>query len=226
MAANTQTRVKQPPVLLGEAGPEVSVRQRRVKPAWTVAQARQQQHIVEALMLRGVRSLQTMQDAIEAKLGQRVSVTRLRTLCERIAQRWSFEDRDMRPIAKGAAERRILKYIGALQARAEDANNPRPALYSQIHRFEELLAKIQGTEEPVQLALNAQVTSAMMDVIGVMDESTMRALVSEQQALEAAFLRKSESLSQYDTAVIHAGTQQTVPWADRGLELGEGVDAE
>lgn len=153
--------------------------------------------------MRGIRSTRKLQQAIFQHLGIQISSARVRVLVERIQQRWSFEDTQFRAIAKASAERRIVTYLSDLWRKAQGTQQEagKPALYSQIHKFEELLSKIQGTQEPVQLSVNAHATEAMMSVIGSMDEGTMKALIEEQWALEQAY-KKGLFLSQHHTACI------------------------
>lgn len=182
------------------------------RPAFTRIQADAQMHVVEELALNGVRSVKTIQEVVAKKLGVSLSPARVRTLVERVQQRWSFEDSQYRPIFKASAMRRIEKYIRSLHAKAEGdpsrGVDPNPKLYGNLHKFEELLSKIQGTQEPIQLNMNAHVTEAMMNVIGMLDEGTMRSLITEQHALENAYRGKlpntAMELSYHDTSLINA----------------------
>lgn len=197
------------------------------KPAYTRAQANAQLHLVEELVLRGVRSTRTIQDVLAKRLGQHVSTHRIRTLVDRVQQQWSFEDSQYRAVAKASAERRILKYIQGLEGKAvgSQAEPGKPALYAHIHKFEELLSKIQGTQEPIQLSINARVTEAMMQVIGVLDEGTMKSLIAEQHALEQAFRSMTPmELSHHDTSQINGTPVSKVvrePAEDNSLLVDE-----
>jgi ATPase subunit of ABC transporter with duplicated ATPase domains len=176
-------------------------------------QADAQMRLVEMLVLLGTRSVRAIQDAVAQRLQHRVSAARIRTLIERVQQRWAHEDAQFRAVSKASAERRIIDYIKTLRTQA--AGNPsatppeppKPSLYNIVHRMEDLLSKIQGTQEPIQVSVNAHVTEAMMQTIGIMDESTMRAIVAEQRSLEAFAHKRlpggTHALSEHDTPVIN-----------------------
>ncbi len=150
---------------------------------YTPAEARAQEQILEELLLANMTSRPAMINFIADKTGQRIGINRVNVLTQRIFQRWADEDATTRQANKAAAERRLKSY--ALKAAAEKK-------WSAVARFEELLSKVQGTQEPLRVSLDVETTTAIMGVVGTMSADDMNRLLDEDRAqrrLTAAALR-------------------------------------
>ena len=112
-----------------------------------------------------------------------MSPTAVRSLQKRVLNEWSAADVERRPHEKRLQVRRILRHIQA----AKDAKQ-----HSAVASFEELLAQINGTLEPVEVHVQAEATvrESVMVVLAQMKPDRVQRLADQQRLLRAKLDKK------------------------------------
>jgi hypothetical protein len=118
-----------------------------------------------------------------------ISIQRVIRLKERVFTTWAMEDVSSRDRRRSAAIRRIYAHL----RRASGKGNPGEESYvkpnfSALTRFEELLSKIEGTQEPIRQSIElntVSISQTVMQVIGAMSNEEIAQALAEQQELEA-----------------------------------------
>jgi len=165
---------------------------------YSAEETKQQVQVIESLLLQGTTNQSILADAC-ARVGLRRPKThRVSDLIKRIHQRWAAEDAAHSGAAKATAIRRLHRWIGVARGKgAKGSADYSPANLPAIARFEELLSKIQGTQEPIRISVDLQVTEAVVAVIGTMSVGEMNAALARMADLRAkasAFEARSNAL--------------------------------
>lgn len=130
---------------------------------------------IEQLLIAGVS-----RSRISTLMAQRYGLTdgQVRGHMERIKARWISEEKENRAMYKETAMRRLYGHI----AEAKKAGN-----WASVAQLERLLAEMQGTREPVEVAVNvgSTVVEAAAHVLSGLTPEKIAALVSEQRRLLA-----------------------------------------
>jgi hypothetical protein len=142
---------------------------------------------VQEALQRGIFDLDQVKIWLERKTGEAFTDSRVQELVRRVYDRWAEQDQLHRPSAKSAATRRLHDHIRRASAGAPklDANGAqvgwlvRPD-YNAVSRLEELLSKIEGTQEPARLDINISQREAIIEVIGSIDREEAEELLLEQ----------------------------------------------
>ena len=137
---------------------------------WSIGETRVHQRLVESGLLQGMDRT-TIRDQL-ATQGHQVSLHRVDVLIDRVREQWSQEDMLARPFWKAAQTRRIMQHIalakfGREADIAKKIQAVRPSL-TALKGFEDLLADVQGTKEPIVIDINVQHTEALIGVLGTM----------------------------------------------------------
>jgi len=98
---------------------------------------------------------------------------------ETVKALWEEDSADFKRYAKEAAQRRLLAEIDA--ARREKAHNA-------IANLENVLMKIQGTAEPVEIQQvgDTRISEAILRLLGELDPVKVRVLIERERMLEAS----------------------------------------
>jgi hypothetical protein len=122
--------------------------------------------------------------------------SRTRTIVARVFEDWSKVDQETRKHERSAQLRRLKKYIRECDGR------PTPDGKSWIEKpnhqarakYEELLAKIAGTNAPIELSVNVQVSDALAGVLNNLDEDSVQAMLDEYYETKALAERAKQLL--------------------------------
>jgi len=94
------------------------------------------------------------------------------TLIQRVRARWTEEDKEARPAQRAAAIRRIKSYIalanGERSPEADGGGWRTPPDFGALALLERLLADLQGTRAPVEVAAGIRLGRAAAAVIAAM----------------------------------------------------------
>lgn len=151
----------------------------RPGPKYTLAEVQKHETVVEQLYLRGYTKTRILRDA---SVGLGISVARVRKLLARIQERHIAEDADQRAGWKSAQIRRVHESLR--EARGYNSltgQRDRTPNHTAIARYEEILARIQGTYAPVEIDMNVQYTQALMNVIVHTEPEELARIVTEER---------------------------------------------
>lgn len=137
-------------------------------------ETREQLEFVAALDAKYATQKQ-IQDLWQQEKGTPLARARVMWLVARVRESWKEEDERARPFWKARQIRALEDDIRAARAKKD---------YTAVARFQQLLAKIMGTEEPVRVEVDVVVTQAIMQVIGGMTIDQLTEALTEQRALE------------------------------------------
>ena len=129
---------------------------------YTWAETRTQMSAIEQLMLRP-----ESEHAIASLCKQQFGIGGGRTqqLMQRIRDRWTSEDSAARPAWKSAQIRRLQRMIKAATGYVENGKWVEKLNHVALAKYEELLASIQGTKDPLKIELDMQVSETALHVI-------------------------------------------------------------
>lgn len=152
-------------------------RTRGYKLTFSGEEVKHQTETIEALMVAGIQHTKIVSSVARpiapGTNGLGITKTRALKLIGRIDAKWAHEDLERRATWKSTVMRRILGQIQACQGKRgrADPNNPESPIvwiekpnHSAIIRYENLLADIQGTREPLQVDVNVQVAESLVAV--------------------------------------------------------------
>jgi hypothetical protein len=119
-----------------------------------------------------------------------MSKQRVGRLVGRIQERWQIEDQNFdrakRAEWKSGQIRRLTRMRDiASGSQNQDGTWAVKPDHRAVARYEELLAKIQGTLAPIEIDLDVRYTEAMMVAIGSMSAEQMASLLAEAEQMEA-----------------------------------------
>ena len=100
----------------------------------------------------------------------------VRKLISEVYATWGEEDSSRKPHLKSAARRRIYKHM---EKAISDSQ------WSAVSNFEKTLARIEGTEEPLEThnTIDINITEAALLVLGEADPVAVRQLIESERAL-------------------------------------------
>lgn len=127
---------------------------------------------IETLVIKGASKM-SIEDECKSRFG--VGPVAVSSSLKRIADRWSKEEEERRPLWKMAQVSRINEHINDAKSKGK---------WDAIARLENLLSDITGTKEPIKIQISHQITVAMMSVIGNLTEEEIASMVKEQRQLE------------------------------------------
>lgn len=156
--------------------------------------AKAMEAFVENCMVQGLSTTKIQTLASQEYAVSRSTIARLVSY---IGDRWIKEEEDRRPLYKSAAMERLARYS---RKAAEEKN------WSAVARFESLLADMQGTKEPIRIQVTAQVTTAMLNIIGNMSTDDIRTIEDQMRELESN--SKPTLLLSESNDVIRQGSQE------------------
>ncbi|TXH13724.1 MAG: hypothetical protein E6R03_10850 [Hyphomicrobiaceae bacterium] len=129
---------------------------------------------VERCIVKGI-STTNIKRMIKAEYGVSAKVTE--DLIALVSDRWAGEETIRRPLYKQAAIERISEVLNE----AYSSGDHRVAL-----QFERLLSDIQGTKAPIEISVNATITTALMNVVNDLDQDSITAIIEEQTRIRKA----------------------------------------
>lgn len=157
------------------------------KTTWTRQEIAEQEERVEAGLVRAA-SVNQIAETLRTEHG--VGRRRTLQLIARIRERWSRETESTRAYTRDEQIRRVRLYIQRLQGRPKIVNGEmkgwdEPPNYHMLHKWESLLADLEGNKEPLKINVDVRYTEAMLSVMaGVTGEDLLR-LAQEQREIEA-----------------------------------------
>jgi hypothetical protein len=141
----------------------------------SAAERQERSEAVERLLIAGVSPLR-----IKALVYERFGMSdgAVHGVVERVRERWRREEADSRATYKATAMRRLYGHIA--EARASKH-------WPAVAQLERLLAEMQGTREPVEVAMNITATlgESAARVVAQLTPEKMAALIAEQRQLRA-----------------------------------------
>lgn len=146
---------------------------------FTPDEVRAQESAVEQLLVQGVTNRQV---ALTMRKQFDVGEARTRTLINRTHQRWEAESELGRASRKEATVRRISRRIVSLDQRLQGQRGEHgevvvapvtkpgeiAAIHGALHKWESLLAEVEGTLAPVKVEVSVQVSQAILQIIATM----------------------------------------------------------
>lgn len=134
---------------------------------------REQHDVIEQWLVGGV-SLSGIEKAAKKRWG--IKGSRVRRIVDKVRGRWIEETRAERPHWKAQAIRRVYGHIAA----AREASQ-----WNAVAQFERLLAEMQGTKEPLEIALNVDraVSEAALHAVAQLSPERIRQIADEQRQL-------------------------------------------
>ena len=169
-----------------EIKPEVTSKKR-----YSIVEVREQLRAVEGLLIQGATHGQIVRAM--KKFAVPCGEKRATNLIERIKTQWAQEDDAVRAVKKAAAERRLIQHIENAKGDVADDGTYKNANFQAIGRFEQLLADLQGTREPVKVQLDLQVSVAVAQLVATYTPEQVTRAITEMAQLErdAELWRKS-----------------------------------
>ncbi|GAC1475701.1 MAG: hypothetical protein PVSMB8_00650 [Vulcanimicrobiaceae bacterium] len=157
---------------------------------YTKVETREHLIDVEDMIVRYFAERQIV-EAMRKKWG--TGIGRTRQLMKRVYDKWAIEDAEKQPQYKAqqlrAVEMHIRRAMGRRDKTGKIIEKPNE---SAIARYEELQARIKGTEAPIRIDITAVVAQALVPVIGNLTNEQIERAMREQEELEelAAIGRK------------------------------------
>jgi hypothetical protein len=156
------------------------------KTTWTRAEVDAQEQRVEGLLLQAASTAQIVATLRDMGVKRR----RAAQLVSRIRDRWSRETEATRAYTRDEQIRRVKRYIQRLQGRPKIVDDQivgwhEQPNYPMLHRWESLLADLEGNKEPLKINVDVRYTEAMLAVVGSMPGEDLLRLAQEQREIEA-----------------------------------------
>jgi hypothetical protein len=176
-----------PPTSPPAGSAEAKERARGIHKVFSVAEVREQERVIEDLLVRGLghgtifRAVREPPGTLAADGKPRATAlgigqARARKLIDRIYERWRIEDGPRRAQRKAEQIRRLT----------HDAEVARSSKnYNAVARFEELLADLMGTREPIQVNHDVRVSETVLHVFGMLRPEDMHDLMNEYRQTHA-----------------------------------------
>lgn len=164
-----------------EAATDAEARRPRGRVPITIAEREKRLAIIETMLIKGIPiSSIERRGATDLKM----SKVAVRKYIDRIRAKWKEEEREARPHYKASAMRRIIDHI---------ADARRDKNWAAVAQFEKLLSEMQGTKEPLEVALtvNDAVNDALVVVVSRLTPERRAELIA--QARSRALAVASES---------------------------------
>lgn len=173
---------------------------------WSRLETAQQEELVESLMYRHLAAPQILQ-AIRQEKFPTIGITRIRTLIQRIEQRWVDRAREDGTIDKARAQqvgslRQTIVKIDADIDAARKSGGPRAAqqLYGRKVQAAELLSRLTGTQHVQQVDVthnvNVNVSQTVLMAIQELTLDQKGELLAEQRQLEVLAAERMAQLGQ------------------------------
>lgn len=139
----------------------------------TAEQRRERSEAIERLLIAGV-SPNRIKTLAQTQYGMSEGATR--GVVERVRRRWAAEEQDTRATYKATAMRRLYGHIAEARAAKH---------WPAVAQLERLLAEMQGTKEPMEVALNinAALGESAARVVAQLPPEKLAALIAEQREL-------------------------------------------
>ena len=160
---------------------------------WPAVQVEQHMQAVESLYLSTI-SKTAICRTMRTRFG--ISESRANQLLNRVKERWLAEDAEARPVNKSAQIRRLLGYIrDARGERDQDGTWKVKPDTGALAKFEMILADIQGTKAPVEIAVDVRIGHAMQNVIAGLSSDQMTRYLAEAREQRALAQKARELMS-------------------------------
>lgn len=167
-------------------------RRPRGRRVYSLVEVRDMERLVEQALLRGLGEQATTRQLRLTGRWPEVGVSFVRKIRTRIREEWNREDEQARASHKAEQVRRIRTYLDHArgepkldeQRRIIPGEWVRPPNHHALAKYENLLAEILGTKEPIQFSIDVQVQESLMLVIGNMRPGDMDALLVEAEEQE------------------------------------------
>lgn len=151
------------------------------------AETREHTQAIDSLLIQG-----HTENAIVKHMADVFHVGRQRTrrLIQRVHAEWQKIDAETRKHERSAQIRRLKRCIRD----TKDPNTGKvlPKMDRANHAYEELLAKIAGTNAPIEMNVNVQVSDALLGVINALDEDSVQSMLDEYYETKALADRARE----------------------------------
>ena len=179
-------RRPKPPVVIDESQPRKDKYtgkfkriNRRPLQTYTLAETRRQMNAVEQLLLQLVPANKIIANA--AQIG--CSRHRVQKLIARVQDLWAEQDKKQRHVAKSEQIRRIQECLREARGwnRTTGVRDGKTNHHAVI-RYEEFLARLQGTYAPIEIDINVQYTEALLSVIVHQEPEELMRIVEEEKA--------------------------------------------
>ena len=167
--------------------PNIELRPAEPGKKYSPAETREHTQAIDQLLTQGHTENRIVQHMAETF---HVGRARTRRLIERVRAEWLKTDAETRKHERSAQVRRLKRCIRD----CKDPNTGKvlPKMDRAVHAYEELLAKIVGTNAPIEMNLNVQVSDALLGVINALDEDSVAAMLDEYYETKALAERARE----------------------------------
>lgn len=156
----------------------------RLKKTYSPDEVREQVAFVESLLCHPESTERQRQLACTKRFG--FGLGRMRMLVARVREQWEKEDAHLRQQRKAEQSRRLYRYIGNAASTTDQKGNTVRPNWAAVARFEELLADLHGTREPIKIDVDTRASEAVMLVIAQMTPEQVQARLERyKQCVEA-----------------------------------------
>lgn len=173
---------------------------------WSPGEAREHLIFVESLLAQPQLTERQRQVACFKKFG--FGLGRLRDLSVRVRSSWEKEDAHLRMQRKAEQTRRIYRHLaGAQGQRNDDGTWKVKPNWSAVAKFEDLLADLHGTREPLKIDIDVRASEAVMLVIAQMTPAQVQARLErygQRVAIAERVEREERATNVPGTSVILA----------------------
>lgn len=198
-------------------GPYTGDDQRGGRRVYTRQEVRDQKRLIAQMLAQGLTPKQihaAIERARDPTPLDGIRLARIQTLAKRVEDEWSREDEQERSKWKTRQIRRLHEELRvAMNGRKEGAAWVVKPNLAAAARFEELLAKVQGTLAPIEMKVDVHIAHAVQHVIADLSAEDV------QEAL-GDFAEKSRLAREYE-AMLKAGKVLTTPMGDEVLPARE-----
>lgn len=161
---------------VGDIAEELPAKRGPGKPKRVYTREEVREHIlfVESLLLQPGLTEAQRASACQRRFG--FARSRYYTLQSRIREVWAREDEHLIAVRKNEQTRRVMRHLQGAMGQ-KDANGDwvvRPN-WAAVARFEDLLADLHGTREPIRIDIDARASEAVMMVVAQMTPEQVQA---------------------------------------------------
>lgn len=216
-AASPVVSKERAPAAISQAEATISARNAQAaqtpRAKWTKEQSEQQLTWIEAGIIKGLSERQ-MQGAILRTHGQRLSLTRIRTLKARVTEAWKLEGERTRPLSKQAQLRRLYEHLDSARGKKDkDGRFIEKPNHAAIGRYEQLIAEVEGNFDPIKIDVDIVHREALMEVLGNMTEQNMAALVAAYDEMHTLAQEAAQQQNRPLPQLLPPATVITLPKA-------------
>lgn len=181
-----------PQRVVSEASPVKHVARRK----WTQIQVSQQLQVVEGLLTQGSNANQIKQALARPPLNFSLGYNRVTALMARVREKWRDEDESARVAWKSAQIRRLHNHLRKAQGREPnkqvEGDKGEKINHSAVLGYENLLADLQGTKEPILVNVDVRYTEALTLTVASLTPDEIESWIDEYDTTMADAARARE----------------------------------